>query len=71
MEVITMPGFTDPLSSVTHLTGAVLFLVFGVRLVHYAKLQSGVVAVWTTGVFVLSVVFLFGSGEHPFLYFQF
>ena len=45
-----MPWFTDPFSSITHLTGAVLFFVFGVRLVHFAKRQSGVVAAWTTGV---------------------
>ena len=58
MEVAAMPWFTDPFSSITHLTGAVLFFVFGVRLVHYAKRQSGVVAAWTTGVFVVSVVLL-------------
>jgi channel protein (hemolysin III family) len=58
MEVTAIPGFTDPFSAISHITGAILFLFFGVRLVRYAKLQSGVVAALTTGVFVSSVVFL-------------
>ncbi|MDH5392036.1 MAG: hemolysin III family protein [Gammaproteobacteria bacterium] len=56
MNTLSIPGFTDPFSSLSHLLGAVFFLVHGVKLV---KLSRGDISSFiTTILFVCSVVFL-------------
>ena len=56
MNVASIPGFTDPFSSMTHLLGAFLFLLFGVKLLYLPYAHRG----WqvAVGIFVFSVVFL-------------
>lgn len=56
MNTASIPGFSDPFSSISHLMGALVFLVYGIKLISLAGGHRGwVVAV---SVFVFSVVFL-------------
>jgi len=56
MDAASIPGFSDPFSSISHLLGAVVFLIYGIKLISLAHGHAGwVVAV---GVFIFSVVFL-------------
>jgi len=56
MDSASIPGFTDPFSSMTHLLGALVFLIMGVGLIKQASIHRGwLVAV---SVFVFTVVFL-------------
>lgn len=56
MSTIPIPGFSEPFSSISHLLGAAVFLVYGIRLIYMARSHLGwAVAV---GVFVFSGVFL-------------
>jgi len=63
-QPISIPGFTDPVSALTHLLGAVVFLVMGVRLInrgHRNRAVTGVAGGWHTtslAVFAFSCVFL-------------
>ncbi|MFV1993385.1 MAG: hemolysin III family protein [Acidiferrobacterales bacterium] len=56
MTTISIPGFTDPFNSLSHLIGAVIFLFYGIKLIGMARGHRG----WVTAVsvFVFSVVFL-------------
>ena len=56
MDTISIPGFTEPFSSLSHLAGAFLLLVYGIKLIDLARLNRG----WAiaVGVFVASGVFL-------------
>lgn len=56
MNTISIPGFSEPFSSISHLLGALVFFVYGVRLIYVARDHlAWAVAV---GVFVFSGVFL-------------
>ena len=56
MNAISIPGFTDPFSSISHLLAAFILLVIGIRLIHFSRGHNGhLIAV---SVFVFSVVFL-------------
>jgi hemolysin III len=56
METISIPGFSEPFSSISHLLGAFVFFVYGFRLTCMARSHLG----WSVaiGVFVFSGVFL-------------
>lgn len=56
MVVYSIPGFSDPFSSLSHLIGAGVFLFYGVKLIRLARGHRGRVAV--VSIFVFSVVFL-------------
>jgi channel protein (hemolysin III family) len=56
MDTIPIPGFNHPFSSLSHLAGAFVFLIYGAKLVYLAGFnRSWAVAV---SVFVISGVFL-------------
>lgn len=56
MNTISIPGFSEPFSSISHLLGALIFFVYGIKLIYMARSHFGwAVAV---GVFVLSGIFL-------------
>ena len=56
MNPTSIPGFSDPFSSLSHLIAAFVFLVFGIKLIYLAAgHRAWVVAV---SVYVFSVVFL-------------
>ena len=56
MNPTSIPGFSDPFSSLSHLIAAFVFLVFGIKLIYFATgHRAWVVAV---SVYVFSVVFL-------------
>ncbi|MFG0304584.1 MAG: hemolysin III family protein [Phycisphaerales bacterium JB040] len=63
-QPISIPGFADPVSALTHLLGAVVFLAMGVRLVrrgHRNQAVTGRAGGWHTtslAVFAFSCVFL-------------
>ena len=56
MDTISIPGFNDPFSSLSHLVGAFVFLIYGLKLIRLACVNRG----WAvaTSVFVISGVFL-------------
>ena len=56
MDTISIPGFNDPFSSLSHLIGAFVFLIFGIKLIRLASVNRGWVI--ATTVFVISGVFL-------------
>jgi len=56
MYTESIPGFSDPFSSMSHLLGAFFFLIFGIKLIYLARGHAGWVV--ATSVFVFSVVFL-------------
>ena len=56
MNVIAIPGFSDPFSSISHLVGVLVALYFSVNLIHHTGgRRSSVISVV---VFLFSVVFL-------------
>lgn len=56
MNAESIPGFSDPFSSISHLIGAFVFLIYGIKLIYLVRGHTGwVVAV---SIFVFSVVFL-------------
>ena len=69
MITVAIPGFTEPFSSISHLLGALVFLVYGAKLIFRARSHFGwAVAV---GVFVLSGVSLLSiSGVYHLLEFE-
>ncbi len=56
MNTISIPGFSEPFSSISHLLGALIFFVYGIKLIYMARCHFG----WAVAVavFVLSGVFL-------------
>ena len=56
MDTILLPGLNDPLGSLSHLVGALVFLILGVKLIDQARFNQG----WAVAVtvFVVSGVFL-------------
>ena len=56
MNSESIPGFSDPFSSMSHLLGALVFLFFGVKLIFQARGHVGYV--FAVSIFVFSVVFL-------------
>lgn len=56
MDVIDIPGFSDPFSSISHLLAAVIALIFGVALIR--KALGSPLRVTTVSIYVFSVVFL-------------
>ncbi|GMR18289.1 MAG: hemolysin III family protein [Gammaproteobacteria bacterium] len=56
MNADSIPGFSDPFSSISHLLGAFVFLFYGFKLIHLARGHRGWVA--AVSIFVFSVVFL-------------
>ena len=56
MNAISIPGFSDPFSSITHLVGAIVALYFGIRLMYLTGGHRGYMI--AIAVFVFSVVFL-------------
>lgn len=66
MYTESIPGFTDPFNSLSHLIGAFIFLIYGIKLIGLARGHRG----WVTAVsvFVFSVVFLLSmSGVYHLL----
>ncbi len=64
IEVVGIPGFREPISAWTHLLGAVVFLILGIRMIVRGPRQR-----WALGVFVFSAVFLLSmSGTYHLLY---
>jgi len=63
---LSIPGFADPLSSWTHLAGAVVFLVLGLRLVRRHRAHGGRVAALLV-LCVSSVLLLSLSGVYHLL----
>ncbi len=65
-EPISIPGFSDPVSSLSHLFGAGVFAVLGVLLVHRGRGHGGRMA--ALGVFAFASVFLMSmSGVYHLL----
>ena len=68
METISIPGFSDPFSSLSHLLGAFVFLIYGIRLIYLARYHRGwavAVSVFVfSGVFLLSMSGVFHLVEH-------
>ena len=56
LSIIAIPGFSDPFSSISHLLGAGLFLIFG--LVLLIRQRAGIGQTIAVLVFVVGVVFL-------------
>ena len=56
MNIIAITGFSDPFSSISHLLGAFVFLVYGIKLLKLASWHRGWVA--AIGVYIISGVFL-------------
>jgi len=56
MHTTSIPGFSEPFSSISHLLGALVFFVYGVKLIYMAR--SHLAWAVAVGVFVLSGVFL-------------
>lgn len=56
MDTVSIPGFSEPFSSLSHLLGALFFLTYGVKLIYMARVHIG----WAIAVtvFVLSGLFL-------------
>lgn len=56
MDIISIPGFNDPFSSLSHLVGALVFLIYGIMLIQLARFNRA----WAVAVtvFVVSGVFL-------------
>ena len=66
MHTTSIPGFSEPFSSISHLFGALVFFVYGVKLIYMAR--SHVAWAVAVGVFVLSGVFLLSmSGVYHLL----
>ena len=66
MDTIPLPGFRDPFSSLSHLIGAFVFLIYGIKLIFIARVHRG----WAVAVtvFVISgVVLLSMSGVYHLL----
>ena len=59
MDTIPLPGFRDPFSSLSHLIGAFVFLIYGIKLIFIARVHRG----WAVAVtvFVISGVFLLSN----------
>lgn len=69
MNTISIPGFSDPFSSISHLIGAFVFLVYGFKLITLSGGHRGWVA--AVSVFVFSVIFLLSmSGVFHLLDYQ-
>jgi channel protein (hemolysin III family) len=68
MNTVSIPGFSEPFSSITHLIGAFAFLLYGIRLVGLARGKyAWVIAVCLyvfTVVFLLSMSGVFHLLEH-------
>lgn len=56
-EIYTLPGFHDPFSSMSHLLGAVVFFVLGMRLIHRGRGDRA--RMIFLGVYAFANVFLF------------
>ena len=56
MNAISIPGFSDPFSSLSHLVAAFVFLVYGIKLIYLAAGHRA--WVFAVSVYVFSVVFL-------------
>ena len=56
MNTISMPGFSDPFSAISHLVGVLLALYYSINLIRLAAVHRG----WqvAVSVFVFSVIFL-------------
>jgi len=56
MNTISLPGFSDPFSAISHLVGVLIALYYSVRLIRLAAVHRG----WLIAVcvFIFSVVFL-------------
>jgi channel protein (hemolysin III family) len=59
MYTIAIPGFNHPFSSLSHLLGAFVFLIYGIKLIYLARTNRGwavaVAAFVVSGVFLLSM----------------
>lgn len=56
MDVISITGFSDPFSSISHLLAALVFFVYGIGLIRFSRGRT--VQMISVSVFVFSVVFL-------------
>ena len=56
MNIIAIPGFSDPFSSISHLVGVLIALYYGVGLLRLTKGHHG--SFISVSVFIFSVVFL-------------
>ena len=56
MNPTSIPGFSDPFSSLSHLIAAFVFLVFGIKLIYLAAGHRA--WVFAVSIYVFSVVFL-------------
>jgi channel protein (hemolysin III family) len=68
MTTISIPGFSDPFSSLSHIIGTAVFLVYGIKLTYLASFKRAwaiAVAVFVcSGVFLLSMSGVFHLLEH-------
>ncbi|MCK4707649.1 MAG: hemolysin III family protein [Gammaproteobacteria bacterium] len=68
MDTFSIPGFTDPFNSISHLVGALVFLIYGFKLILFARgNRDWVIAVSLfvfSGVFLLSMSGIFHLLEH-------
>lgn len=68
MNTISIPGFSDPFSSISHLVGALVFLIYGIKLIRLSRVHRGwlaAVCVYVfSGVFLLSMSGVFHLLEH-------
>jgi channel protein (hemolysin III family) len=66
MEIYSIPGFSDPVSSLMHLLGAGVFAVLGFFLLRRGRGSAG--RVLSLGIFVFTVIFLLSmSGVYHLL----
>jgi len=56
MNIISIPGFTEPFNSISHLVGAFVFLIYGGKLLSLSRGHRG--WVFAVAVYIFSVVFL-------------
>jgi channel protein (hemolysin III family) len=58
MNLISIPGFSDPFSAISHLLGVLVALYYGVKLIRLTTGQHGLLIAVSVSVFVFTVVFL-------------
>ncbi len=56
MNIISISGFSDPFSSITHLLAAFVFFILGIRLIQFSRGRC--IQVISISIFVFTVVFL-------------
>lgn len=66
INIISIPGFSEPFSSLTHLISSLCFLIFGIRMIYFARGNS--LRTFSLSLYVFCNVFLFSmSGVYHLL----